>query len=173
MRRTTKPPSVSSPAPRGRWASKSPIRSALLRHVAPVAKEFPALQRDRDIAVFPEEIVEGAEAEFLALLHARVSEKFHDLQLSDLVRDCLTRTYRKGNRFLARRLFVHRNFFLQVFRGLCERELAERKFHVHFHAQRAETHEIVNDLARVRAVIEQSSLQHHFLSIKADPFVRA
>jgi hypothetical protein len=41
---------------------------------------------------------------------------------------------------------------------LIESEFAERKFHVHFYAQRAESHEIVNDLARVRAVVEKASL---------------
>ena len=40
------------------------------------AQIFPFLQRDRHIAVFPDEIVEGAEIEFVALLHARVGEKF-------------------------------------------------------------------------------------------------
>jgi hypothetical protein len=34
------------------------------------------LQRDWDIAVFPDEIVERAEIEFVALLHARGGEKF-------------------------------------------------------------------------------------------------
>ena len=56
---------------------------------------------------------------------------------------------------------------------MIEREFAEREFHIHFHAQRAQPHEIVNDLARMRAVIEQTGLQHHFLGIKADPFIRA
>src|SRR5215831_6277003 len=37
------------------------------------------LQRDRHVAVFPNEIVEIAEIEFVALLHARVGEKFQDL----------------------------------------------------------------------------------------------
>jgi hypothetical protein len=32
------------------------------------AEIFPAQQRNRDVAVFPNEIVEGAEIEFLALL---------------------------------------------------------------------------------------------------------
>ncbi len=56
---------------------------------------------------------------------------------------------------------------------MLEREFAERKFHVHFHPQRAQAHEIVNDLARVRAVVEQPGLQHHFLGVKTDSFVRA
>ena len=40
---------------------------------------FPFLQRDRHIAVFPNEIVERAEIEFVAMLHARVGEKLQDL----------------------------------------------------------------------------------------------
>ena len=38
--------------------------------------------------------------------------------------------------------------------GLLERELAEHDFRVHFDPERAEPHKIVNDLARVRAVVE-------------------
>ena len=78
----------------------------------------------------------------------------------------------KRDRFLTRGLLVHRDFLLQIFGGLLKGEFAEREFHVHFHAQRAQSHEIVNDLARVRTVIEQTGLQHHFFSVKADPFVR-
>jgi hypothetical protein len=37
------------------------------------------LQRDRHVAVLPKEIVEGAKVKFVALLHARVGEKFQDL----------------------------------------------------------------------------------------------
>src|SRR5262249_19071703 len=48
---------------------------------------------------------------------------------------------------------------------------AEREFHVYFHTQRAESHEIVNDLPGVRAVIEQAGLQHHFFGVKADAFI--
>src|SRR5260370_13749052 len=43
------------------------------------AQIFPLLQRNRYVAVFPDEIVEGAEVEFVALLHARVGEEFQDL----------------------------------------------------------------------------------------------
>ena len=68
---------------------------------------------------------------------------------------------------------IHRDFFFEIFRGLLECEFAEGESHVHFHAERAQTHEIVNDLASVRAVVEQTSLQHHFFGVKADAFVRA
>ena len=117
--------------------------------------------------------MERAEIEFVALLHARVSEKFDDLQFADLIRNGLARPGGKRDRFLARSLFIHRDFVLQVFGGLFQREFAERKFHVHFHSQRAEAHEVVNDLASVRAVVEQAGLQHHFFGVKANPFIRA
>src|ERR1044071_4981531 len=42
-------------------------------------KVFPLLQCDRHVAVFPKEIMEGAEVEFVALLHARVGKKFQNL----------------------------------------------------------------------------------------------
>src|SRR5436309_10610652 len=60
---------------------------------------------------------------------------------------------------------------MQIFRGLIEGELSERESYIYFHAESAQTHKVVNDLARVRAVIEQSRLQHHFLGVKADSFV--
>jgi len=62
--------------------------------------------------------------------------------------------------------------FLQMFRSLLEREFTEREFYIHFHRQRVQTHKIVNDLAFVRTVVEQSGLQYHLLRVKADPFVR-
>src|SRR5438105_1108057 len=61
---------------------------------------------------------------------------------------------------------------MQIFRGLIESELSERESYIYFDAESAQTHKVVNDLARVRAVIEQSRLQHHFLGVKTDPFVR-
>src|SRR5206468_8379769 len=51
---------------------------------------LPALQNDGDVSVLPEEIVEGAEAEFVLFLALRVGEEFVDLQLADLVRNRLT-----------------------------------------------------------------------------------
>jgi len=56
--------------------------------------------------------------------------------------------------FLTGGICVHGHFFLKIFRGLFEREFTEREFHIHFHTKRAKPHEIVNDLARVRTVIE-------------------
>ena len=53
---------------------------------------LPALQNDGDVSVLPEEIVEGAEAEFVLFLALRVGEEFVDLQLADLVRNRLTAT---------------------------------------------------------------------------------
>jgi len=73
---------------------------------------LPPLQRNRHIAVFPDEIVEGAETEFFALLHARVGEEFHDLQLADLIGDGAARTGGKRDCLLARGLFVHWDFLL-------------------------------------------------------------
>jgi hypothetical protein len=50
-----------------------------------LAHAFPALQRDRDVAIFPDEVVEGAEVEFFALLQACFGEKFQDLEFADLI----------------------------------------------------------------------------------------
>jgi hypothetical protein len=56
---------------------------------------------------------------------------------------------------------------------LLERELAEREFHIHFHPERAQAHEIVNDLACVCGLSsKRPGLQHHLFGVKSDPFVR-
>jgi hypothetical protein len=55
------------------------------RHVLISRQIFPALQRNPDVAVFPDEIVEGAQVELISLLHARFGEKFCDLEFADLV----------------------------------------------------------------------------------------
>src|SRR5437764_5008090 len=60
-------------------------------HFVSRAEIFPALQRDRHVAILPHEIVEGAEIEFFALLHTGVGEEFHDLQFADLIGDGLAR----------------------------------------------------------------------------------
>ena len=80
---------------------------------------------------------------------------------------------RESDRFLARSCRIHRHCVFQIFRRLIEGEFAERESHVHFHAERAQAHEVVDDLAGVRAVVEQSGLQHHLLGVKADAFVGA
>src|SRR5438093_5913925 len=116
---------------------------------------------------------ERAEIEFFSLLHARFGQKFRDLQFTDLIRDGLTRARGESDRFLACGLFVHRDLFLKVFRSLVERELADLKLHVHLYTQRVQSHEIVDYLACVWAVIEQPGLQHHLLRIKPDPLIRA
>jgi len=38
------------------------------------AQVFPALQRDRNVAVFPDEIVEGAEIEFSPCCNSRIGK---------------------------------------------------------------------------------------------------
>jgi hypothetical protein len=50
-----------------------------------LAHAFPALQRDRDVAIFPDEVVEGAEVEFFSLLHAGFGQKSCDLEFADLI----------------------------------------------------------------------------------------
>jgi len=56
------------------------------------AQIFPALQRDRHVAVLPDEIVEGVKIEFVALLHSRFGEEFCDLEFACLIGDRLTRS---------------------------------------------------------------------------------
>src|SRR5207248_3802157 len=80
------------------------IDQPLLRKTARVAEKFPLLQRDWYIAVFPYEIVEGAQIKFFALLHPLVGEEFYDLQFADLIGNGLTGAGCEGDRFLTPRL---------------------------------------------------------------------
>jgi hypothetical protein len=66
------------------------------------AQVFPALQCTRDVAVFPDEIMKGAQIEFVALLDARFSQEFCDLEFADSIGDGLTGANGEGDRFLAR-----------------------------------------------------------------------
>jgi len=53
-----------------------------LRQFVAHAQVLPTMERYRDVAVLPDEIVEGAQIEFVALLHSRVGEQFDDLQFT-------------------------------------------------------------------------------------------
>src|SRR5215813_9879728 len=117
--------------------------------------------------------MESAQIELVTVLHPRLRKKFDDLKFADLVSECLPWTSGEGNRFRARGLRVHRHLFLQVFCGLVERELSERESYIHFHAERTQTHEVVNNLARMRAIVEKTGLQHHLLCVKANTFICA
>src|SRR4051794_1969337 len=67
--------------------------SVLFSHrdrIARVTEIFPTLQRNRHVAVFPNEIMKGAQVELVALLQARFGEEFCDLQFAHLVGDGLT-----------------------------------------------------------------------------------
>jgi hypothetical protein len=55
---------------------------------------FPTQSRNRHIAVFPQIVVEGSQAEFLLLINSRVRQKLHNLQFADLISDCLAENRR-------------------------------------------------------------------------------
>ena len=61
----------------------------MLLHFIIQAKKFPALQRNGHISVFPEEIVEGAQAERISFLPVSVGEEFVNLQFAYLIRNRL------------------------------------------------------------------------------------
>src|SRR3954449_7858643 len=143
---TNKTCPISTPASRssglrpwGSFIRRSPCSTLSIHwwRIVGVTEILPALKRDRYVTVFPNEIVERAQIEFVALLHSRFSQKFGDLQFAHLVSNRLPRCGGERNCFLPRRRFIHRHFFLEVFRRLFERELAERKFYIHFNPERA------------------------------------
>src|SRR5262245_6746152 len=62
-----------------------------LPHLVLEPEVLPALQRDRDVALAPQAVVELAQLECVPLDAARVGQELEDLVLADLVRDRLTR----------------------------------------------------------------------------------
>ena len=66
---------------------------------------------------------------------------------------------------------VHRDSLFEILAASSNENLRKGQFHIDFHPEGAQPHEIVNNLARVRTVIEQAILEHHFLGVKADPVV--
>ena len=54
-----------------------------------------------------------------------------------------------------------------------DREISQRQFHIHFHAQNPQAHEVIHNLAQLWTIIEETKLQHHLFGIKADTFIRA
>ncbi len=46
-------------------------------------------------------------------------------------------------------------------------------FHVYFHSQRPQPHEVVNDFAGSWAVVKQSRLKHHLFGVEAESFIGA
>jgi hypothetical protein len=80
-------PATNKPFSKHRGNSQA-VTEALLLSIRR-AQIFPALERDRDVAVFPDEIVEGAETEFFPLSQAGFGEEFCDLEFADLVGDGL------------------------------------------------------------------------------------
>ena len=82
-----------APAPRG--CNQDLFRRSLMfplidgAEVVVFPKVFPALQRDREVAVFPEEIVKRSQAELVALSELGIGEKMQDLTLPDLIADGL------------------------------------------------------------------------------------
>ena len=66
---------------------------------------------------------------------------------------------------------IHGDGFLQILGGLRDRKLAQRQLHVHFHAQRAQPHHVVDNLARSRTIVEHPCLEQHLFRVKADAFI--
>ena len=84
----------------------------------------------------------------------------------------MARAGRKESGFREGSSRIHWNCVVQVRRALFDGELAESEFDVDFDSQRAQAHEVVDDLAAARAVIEEARLLHHFFGIEADSFIR-
>src|SRR6266496_3024047 len=81
----------------------------MLLHFIIQAKKFPALQRNGHISVFPEEIVEGAQAERISFLPVSVGEEFVNLQFAHLIRNRLAGGGGEHRGFAVSSGGIHRN----------------------------------------------------------------
>src|SRR5205823_10478263 len=90
------------------------LSSSRIRDLVARAEILPTLERDRNIPILPDEIVEGTKVEFVALLHPRIGEEFRNLEFADLICEGLAGAGGKGDRFLSRSLCVHRDLLLKI-----------------------------------------------------------
>src|SRR5215472_18528410 len=102
------------------------------------AEVLPSLQGDGDVAVEPEEVMKGTEAEGAFLLAVRIGEKFVDLHFADLVGDGLTGIRGEQRRLSVGGAGIHGDVGFEVSGGLVESEFTESEFNVNFHTQCAE-----------------------------------
>src|ERR1700674_5221604 len=90
-------------------------------------KIFPPLQRDRHIAITPQEVVKRSQAELVALGKFRIGEKMQDLTLPNLIADGLPGVGGKQRRLSLRRFLVHGHTLGKVVGGLRHGERSECK----------------------------------------------
>ncbi|ASR52163.1 hypothetical protein B5J99_12415 [Blastomonas fulva] len=134
---------------------------------------FFLLERDGNVAIEPEIVVEAAQIESLAFAHARFGKKLRGLDLADLIADRLSRRGGEERRLFVRGLAVHRHHRLKIVGRLIDGEGARRKLDVDLDAQRAQPGEIVDHLARLWRIGPQPGLQHHLFGIEARALVGA
>src|SRR3981081_1698142 len=104
------------------------IAGALNRaEVVMFRKIFPALQRDRHIAISPQEVVKRSQVELFALGKFGIGKKMQDLALPDLIADGLPRISGKQRCFGLRRSLVHGHTLGKIVGGLRDGERSECK----------------------------------------------
>src|SRR4030081_3480419 len=98
-------------------------------------KIFPALQRDRHIAISPQEVVKRSQAELFTLGEFGVGKKMQDLALPDLIADGLSGVGGKQRCSGFRRFLVHGYTLDKVVGGLRDSERSKCKLYIHFDPQ--------------------------------------
>src|SRR5664279_3864599 len=83
---------------------------------------FPALERDRQVAISPEEIVKCPQAELVALRQLGIGKKMQDLTFPNLIADGLPRSRGKERGLGLRRFLVHGHMLGEVVGGLGNRK---------------------------------------------------
>src|ERR1700674_498595 len=97
-------------------------------------KIFPPLQRDRHIAITPQEVVKRSQAELVALSKFRIGEKMQDLTLPNLIADGLPGGGREQRRLSLRRFLVHGHMLSTVVVPLRNGAPSECKLSISFNA---------------------------------------
>src|SRR5205809_2509419 len=93
-------------------AKENLSRNLVLLHCIIQTEKFPALQRDGHISIFPEEIVECAQAERRSFLAVSVGEEFINLQLAYLIGNSLAGSGGEHGGFAVSSGGIHRNCVL-------------------------------------------------------------
>src|ERR1700738_4400888 len=96
------------------------------------SKIFRALQRDRHIAISPQEVVKRSQTELFTLGKFGVGKKMQDLALADLIADRLSRIGGKQRGLSLRSFLVHWYTLGEVVGGLRDGERSKCKLYIHF-----------------------------------------
>src|SRR5437764_1139695 len=99
--------------------------------------------------------MKGSQVEFLFLIKTSVRQELDDLEFATLISNRLAGRGCEEPSLLSRGASIDGYNLFQIIRGLIDGEFSDGQLDVHFHAQGAQTHEVVHDLAQLGTIVEE------------------